>query len=62
MMTMGQAVDAAIKRHEECYPGSKDYHADVREGEGNEQSIITYRVELRADHFSCPLVYYVPIA
>lgn len=56
MKTMGQAIDAAIKRHGECYPGSAVYQAEVCEI-GRE-----YRVEVRAEHFSVPLVYYVPIA
>ena len=63
MTTMGQALDITIKEHEDTYPGSQVYHAEVK-GElklGTGQ-LEFYRVELRASHFSCPMIHFVPIA
>lgn len=64
MMTMGQALDQAIKEHETNYPGSKVYHAEIKEVILYPLTAPTqaYRAELRASHFSVPLVHHVPIA
>ena len=61
MMTMGQAVDTAIKTHESAYPGSEVYQVDVHVSVRFDLRG-SYCVELRATHFSVPLVHYVPIA
>jgi hypothetical protein len=56
MKTFGQAVDAAIARHETLYPGSETYSVYASE---SELVSFTYRVEIRASHFSAVSVYYV---
>jgi hypothetical protein len=52
--TMGQAVDAAIKRHEREFPESEVYLVSVSPSEKRTNA---YRVEIRASHFSVPFVY-----
>jgi hypothetical protein len=54
--TMGQAIDTAIKRHCELYPESEVYSARVYESETKNG---TWRVEVRAKHFSATLRYSV---
>lgn len=56
--TMGQAVDAAIARHGETYPGSEVH--SVRCSESDLPSN-TWRVEICSAHFSVPLIYYMPM-
>lgn len=53
-MTMGQAVDQAVKIHEDKYPDSKVYQADVRGLWG-----MRFVVEIRASNFSASLKYIV---
>ena len=53
MTNMGQAVEEAIKQHHRIYKESEVYGAHVR------QDGTRWRVELEANHFSVPLVYYV---
>lgn len=57
VMTMGEAVEAAIAKHAKVYPGSAVYSAEVSESHFKTH---THRVEVRADHFSVPLTYLVP--
>jgi len=59
MTTTGEALTKAIKDHETLYPGSEVYQAEVKEQPKGSGSC---RVELRASHFSVPLVYYILIA
>jgi hypothetical protein len=54
MLTMGQALDAATREHERRYPVAHVYEASVSELGG-----LQWRVEVRSDHFSVPLVYWV---
>ena len=51
--TMGEAVDEALRRHEESYPGSKVYAVSV-----TEDGDTYYYVEVRAEHFNRPFCYY----
>lgn len=53
-MTMGAAIDWAIGKHKQEYPGSVVYHAEI--SQGDELLLV---VELRATHFSVPLYYHV---
>lgn len=55
-MTLGQAVDEAIRRHGEIYPESEVYSADVGESWTRAGEI---KVIVRAEHFSVPLNYYI---
>lgn len=53
--TMGQAVDEAVRRHQESYPGSEVYSASISHSTRDD----TFRVEVSASHFSHTLVYEV---
>lgn len=53
--TMGQAVDEAIRRHRETYPGSEVYYASISHSTRDD----TFRVEVNASHFSQTLIYEV---
>lgn len=54
MLTMGEALDTAVKMHAHGYPGSAVYRADVTSYDADE-----WLVEVRADHFSTSLFYRV---
>jgi len=54
--TFGQAIDAAIALHAAAYPASAVYEASVMTSDTQNEC---YRVELTAEHFSVPRVYYV---
>ena len=58
-MTFGQAVDAAIRQHVHTYPDSAVYSATAAESDTKQGT--HYRVELRAEHFSQPLIYLVDV-
>lgn len=57
--TYGQAVDAAIARHERLYPESAIYSACVGAAQLKEHHL---EVEIRASHFSVPLRYLIRVA
>lgn len=56
-MTMGQAIDAAIKTHETRYQGSTVFSTECREW--NTRFDQAYKVELNALHFSSAKTYFV---
>jgi len=59
-MTMGQAVDAAIQKHETSCPGSKVYVVRrVSLDKVARVGVERYLVELDATHFSVPVVIFV---
>jgi hypothetical protein len=56
-LTLGQALDEAIQRHEKVYPGSKVYAALIRDIVAHDEDL---EVEVWADHFSRALTYHIP--
>ena len=58
-ISFGQAVDIAKSRHERFYPESAVYSANVAEGDSAIGDC--YKVEVRASHFSVPILYCVQL-